>query len=242
MVIRAIGARQFEPDGHRVLLFRDVREVHVRAAGGDAQGFGNRFRADAGERGLFLVDVKQDALLVFLAIPVDIDHALGVAENLADLGGERLTLRTVAAIDLRDERLQNRRTGRDFRDGDARVVFLRHLRQRRAHAFGDIMTLGIALALGQQVDLDVRHIRTAAQEIMADEAVEVEGRGGAGIDLIVGHLGLGGGGGREFARGLGGAFERRSFRHVEHDLELALVIKRQHFHLHITNGHQRHRT
>ncbi len=77
---------------------------------------------------------------------------------------------------------------------------------------------------------------------MAHQAVEVEGRGHAGIDLVIRDLRFNPHGGRNFARGLGGPFQRAAFRHVEDDLELALVVERQHLHFDPTDAHQGHRT
>ena len=73
---------------------------------------------------------------------------------------------------------------------------------------------------------------STASTAMADQAVEVEGGGHAGIDLVICHLRLGAHGGGDFARRLGGEFERAAFGHIQDDLELALVVEGQHFHLH----------
>ena len=102
------------------------------------------------------------------------------------------------------------------------------------------MALRVALVFGQEVDLDVGVARPAAHEIMAHQAVEIEGPGGAGIDLGVDHLRLGGDRGGHFARHVGGGFQAAALRHVEDDLELALVVKRQHLHLHPADADQRH--
>ena len=76
---------------------------------------------------------------------------------------------------------------------------------------------------------------------MPHESVEVERRGDAGVDLVVGHFRFDADGGGDFARGLRGAFERAALGHVEDDLELALVVERQHLHLHPAERDQRHR-
>ena len=76
---------------------------------------------------------------------------------------------------------------------------------------------------------------------MAHEAVEIERRRDAGINLVIGHLRFGADGGGNFTRRLRGAFQRTAFRHVEDDLKFALVVERQHFHLHPADIDQRHR-
>ena len=80
--------------------------------------------------------------------------------------------------------------------------------------------------------MQVCDVRAAAHEVVAHQAVEIERRGDAGIDLVIGHLGLDAHDGSDFAGGLGGEFERAAFGHVQDDLKLALVVERQHLHLH----------
>ena len=48
-------------------------------------------------------------------------------------------------------------------------------------AFGDGVTLGLAPAFADEIDLQVGDMRAAAHEVMTDQAVEIEGRGGAGV-------------------------------------------------------------
>ncbi len=95
-----------------------------------------------------------------------------------------------------------------------------------------------ALALGQQVDLEIALLRQLAQVVMAHQPVEVERRGGAGIKLDRGQLGqvLQPGGGRgQIALGI---FERRTLRQVDHDLQFRLVVERQQFHRHVLGDEQ----
>ncbi len=95
--------------------------------------------------------------------------------------------------------------------------------------------------LRDEVHLDVRDVRAAAQEVVAHEAVEIERRGDAGVDLVIGDLRFRADGGGDLARGLRGAFERAALGHVQDDLELALVVEGQHFHLHPAERDGRHR-
>ncbi len=50
------------------------------------------------------------------------------------------------AVDFGHEGLQDRRAGRHFGDGDARVVFGGDRRHPRPDAFGDVVALGVAIA------------------------------------------------------------------------------------------------
>ena len=188
--------------------------------------------ADAVEGGLFLVQHEPHLGLVGLDIPVGVHDAVGVVEDVDDLVGQRQAAFLVRPIDFRHERLQDGRAGRDFGHGDAGAVFGRDCGDARADALGDVMALGFALALGNEVDLQVGDVGAAAHEVVAHQAVEVEGGGDAGVNLVIRHLRLDAHGGGDFAGGLGGAFQRAAFGHVEDDLELALVVERQHLHLH----------
>lgn len=60
----------------------------------------------------------------------------------------------------------------------------------RAQPPRDRMALRAALVGRQQVYLDVRLVGLAPEVIVADEPVEVEGTGIAGVDLAILHLGL----------------------------------------------------
>ena len=106
-----------------------------------------------------------------------------------------------------------------------------HGDQLLADALGDVVTLELALGLADEVHLDVGDIGAAPQEVVPHQAVEVVGRGNAGVGLEVHNLGLLLDDGGQFAGDARGFFERGSLGHVDDDLELALVVERQHLHL-----------
>ena len=94
---------------------------------------------------------------------------------------------------------------------------------------------------GRQVHLDVGLIRLAAHVVVAHQPVEVIGAGGSGISLVVQDIRLP----RKFitqrlsdSRCL---FERRAVRHIDDDLQFALVVERQHLHAHQSQRHERDR-
>ena len=93
-------------------------------------------------------------------------------------------------VDLGHQRLQHRRTGRHFGHLDARAVALGDRQQALPHLLGDLVALQLALALAEQVHLDVGHVRPAAQVVVAHQAVEVVRRGRADVGLEVDHLRL----------------------------------------------------
>ena len=90
----------------------------------------------------------------------------------------------------------------------------------------------------QQIDLQVGHRRARAHEVVADEAVEIEWRSCSRVDLHVAHFLLWQQGIGHLAGYGGGLLERTVLRHVEDDLELALVVEGQHFHLHETERNE----
>jgi len=97
------------------------------------------------------------------------------------------------------------------------------------------------LAFRQQIHLDVRDVRPVAHEVVPHQSVEIKRRRRAGVDLVIGDFRLGAHGGGNLARGLRGAFERAALGQVQDDLKLALVVERQHFHLHPAERDERHR-
>ncbi len=101
------------------------------------------------------------------------------------------------------------------------------------------MALLTPVLLREEVHLEIGRVRAAAQEVVADEAVEVVGRGRSGVALDVVHGRVAHGGAGERGRDARGLLERRAVRHVDHHLELALVVERQHLHVHELKRHQR---
>src|SRR5438045_4822077 len=75
---------------------------------------------------------------------------------------------------------------------------------------------------------------------MPHQAVEVEGSSHPCINLIVGHFGFDTNRSSDLSCCLGRSFQRTAFRHVEDDLEFALIVERQHFHFNPTDAHHSH--
>ena len=192
------------------------------------------------ERGFFLVDDEARFLLVGLDVPIDIDHAGRGFENGLHLFSKFQAVRFIRPVNLSDERLQHRRSWWHFRNGHPCAVACRDGGDGRAHTFGDVMTLRLALMLADEVHLNVRDTGATAHEVVTHQAVEIVGRGDTGIDLVVGDFRLRADRRRHLPRHGSGLLQRSALRHVQDDLKLALVVKRQHLHLHPAEADRRH--
>ena len=93
------------------------------------------------------------------------------------------------AIDFSNQGGKYRRSGRHFHHLHVGAHPAADLLQRRAHTGGNGVALIGAVVLVHQIDLDVAHFATSAQIVLAHQTVEIDRRGGAGIGLVVGHLG-----------------------------------------------------
>ena len=144
-------------------------------------------------------------------------------------------------VNFRDERLQHRRAGRHLGHGHPRAELRGNLRDTRTHPLGDVMALRLALIFGNEVDLQIRHVRPPPHEVVTHQPIEIERRGDARVNLVIRHFRFGADGGGNFTRGLRGAFERTAFGHIQDDLKFALVVERQHLHFHPADIDQRHR-
>ena len=98
------------------------------------------------------------------------------------------------------------------------------------------------MVLVGQIDLDVALFRQGAQVVLADQAVEIDRAGRAGVGLIVGDILLERQFGTDFVQHARRFLKRRADRHVEDDLEFALVVEGQHFQDDELEVSQRHRT
>ena len=103
------------------------------------------------------------------------------------------------------------------------------------------MTLRRSLPFGQEIDLDIGDMLAASQEIVSHQAVEIERRGRAGVDLVINDLRFLADRQGNLAGGLDCLFQREAFGHIENDLELVFVVERQHLHLHPVDSQQTHR-
>jgi len=137
-------------------------------------------------------------------------------------------LRFGRAVDLGDDGLEDGRAGRDLGNGDGGAVGFGDGGDAGAEALGDGVALVGAFALADEIDLDVRDVGAAAEERVADEAVEVKRSGSAGVDLVVADGGIGADGGGHLGGDAGRLLEGGALGSVEDDLELRLVVEGEH--------------
>src|SRR5262245_20918916 len=90
------------------------------------------------------------------------------------------------------------------------------------------MTLIGSFLLGCQIDLYVCDVVAAAQEVMANQPVEVEWRGSSHVSFEIRNLRNPVQGERELPGDGHGLFQARSLRHIDYHLEFAFVIEGEH--------------
>lgn len=140
-----------------------------------------------------------------------IDDSGRRVERPPDLTRYSATGGVVRAEHLGRQRRQHRRAGRNLGHFGPGPVPRRNLGDDRPEPDGNGMTLRLPLILRREVHLEVRDFRTLAQEVVANQAVEIERRRRAGIDLNVPDVGVGQEPFRDFMGRAGTHFERGAF-------------------------------
>jgi hypothetical protein len=135
------------------------------------------------------IDVEAPVIEGPAQIVVDIAGALGLLEDLGKVARELTPQLGRGPVDLRDDRLQHRRTRRHLHDGDRGARALDHLAEQLARLDRDLVTGAIPIVLVGQLHLKLAVPGIGAQIVMTHHAVEVEGAGGPGIELNGGDLG-----------------------------------------------------
>src|SRR5262249_16950959 len=130
---------------------------------------------DAVERSLLAVDQDAVLRLIVFHMPVDIDHAFSLLEDLANLARDLNLAPLRRAINLGDHGFEHRRAGRYFGHLDAGSRAPGYRDQLLTDELGYIVTLELAQRLSDEVHLDVGDIGPVAQEVVAHQAVEVAG-------------------------------------------------------------------
>ena len=197
---------------------------------------------DAVERRFLAVQTNGVLRLIVFHIPVHIDHAGGLLEDVANLPRDLDLAVLRGAVNFGNHSFEHRRAGRHFGDLDAGAEMPGHGNQLLAHALGDVVALELALRLSNKVHLDIGDIGPAPQEVMAHQAIEVVRRGDARVGLEIDDLGLLLDDRGKLAGDACRLFERSPLGHVDDDLELALVVERQDLHLDEAGADEGHRT
>jgi len=156
--VRTPGASEAHHDGHVFFLIRGVQQAGGIACACQAQRLCHILVGDAVELGLLAVDQDAVLRLIVFHMPVDIDHAFSLLEDLANLARDLNLAPLRRAINLGDHGFKHRRAGRHFGDLDAGSGMLGHAGHLLADALGDLVTLESALRLSDEVHLDVGDI------------------------------------------------------------------------------------
>ena len=238
--VGAAGAVQADHQRHIFLVGIDVQQSGRIPGGGHLHGARDIVFGDAVERGLLFVHQQAVLRLVVLHVPVHIHHAIGALPQIANLSGDADAALLRRPVDLGHQRLQHGRTGRHLGHLDARAKAIGDGQQALAHLLGDLVALQFAIVLAEQVHLDIGDVRSAAQIVMAHQAVEVERRGRAHVGLEIDHFRLVQRRRGERAGDARGFFERGAVGHVHDHLKLALVVEGQHLDLDELEVEQRH--
>ena len=109
--IRAIGGREADPHGHGLARHRRVEPRHLAALAGTGQGLHRVRGGNAEEPGLLAIDGDVHPWPRRLEGVVDIDDTRGGLEDPAHLTGQGLAGLRGGTVDLRDQRVEHRRSG-----------------------------------------------------------------------------------------------------------------------------------
>ena len=139
--IGARGAREAHHDGHVFLLIGGVEQAGGIARARQAQRARHILVGDAVERGFLAVQTDGVLRLIVFHVPVDIDHAGGLLEDVANLPRDVDLAVLRGAVDLGDQGFEHRRAGRHFGDLDAGSEAPGHGDQLLADALGDLVAL-----------------------------------------------------------------------------------------------------
>ena len=158
---------------------------------------------------------------------IDIDDIGHRAEQLFDPVCRGAAGLRIGAIDFGEQRRHHRRTRRGLNDFQRGARRQRDRLQLLAQVERNEVAGTIAVFLGQQGHHDIAHFGPVAQEIMADEPVEVERRRGAGIGLHRSRFGQRADNGGDGIKGACRGFKAGAFGQIGDDLDFGFVVEGQ---------------
>jgi hypothetical protein len=94
------------------------------------------------------------------------------------------------------------------------------------------MALAVAMALFDQIDLDVAELGALPQVILAHQTVEIDRCGSSGISLVVAHLGHALDYMRQLIQQARRGLDGRTLRELGDYLELRLIVEGKHLEHH----------
>ena len=228
--IGALSQRHPQKYFHRLSFPIHVHHTGRTSAQRNLYTCGNISGGDAALGRTRAIHDKGYFVLIRFHEPVHIDDPFRFVEYVTHLPCNFYLAGCLRPVNFRDQRAQDRRAGRQLGNLDPGAATVGDTLEFRTHALCDIMALRLAVGLADQVDLYVCDITSFAQEIMADQTVEVVRGGCPDVGLIIRHFRhrfqifgkRAGHGGRLFQCG--------SFGHIDDDLKFTFIVKRQHFH------------
>ena len=222
-----VGLVAFDDQRDRQAAFAPVGIAHGLAAVQQGQRVEHVLFLHAEEVEIVGRDRRAQAAGLGAEAVVDVDDEGHGLERLADAGGGGAAGFGVGAVDLGQKGRDHRRAGGRFHDLEAGAFGHVQRREPFAQVKRDVMAGAVAVGLRQQVDRDFAQLGLCAQVVVADEAVEVEGRGRAGMGLDDGHFGQG----KDHIGHVAGHAVRRldrgAFGQVDDDRKLGLVVEGQ---------------
>ena len=187
---------------------------------------------------LFPVDLETPDLVGLLHQVVHIDHPRRAGENGGQLVGGLSTDGGIRPVNFGHQGLQNGWPRRHLNHRNARAQCLRQRRQNLTRRAGDLVAGTFPRPFVQKLDLHIPVPGVLTQVIVAHQAIEIERRGRAGIGLDRHDLGDFQHFFRQTLGHVGGDRQGGAGRHVDHHVELRLVVEGQHLDRHILGVEQ----
>ncbi len=241
--VDAGGERHLEDDDRLLEVGAAGERADLETTGRHLQLAVDVLDGDGEHAGLEAIDLELDIVVRHLHEGVHVGDVRRLLQDLHDVAGDLATDLLGRSVEFDDDGGEHRRAGRRFGDGQPGARRLGDRGQDLAHLGGDVVARAMALLLVGELDGDVALPRLRAQEVVAHQTVEVEGRRRADIGLEGLDLGDRLEFGAEPVRQIGGDVEIGALRHVDDDLHLRLVVVGQHLegdHLDHEHGHREH--
>ncbi|MDA1222533.1 MAG: hypothetical protein O3B85_10970, partial [Planctomycetota bacterium] len=183
------------------------------------------------EGGLRPVELEAEPRPRVLDGRVDVDDARLRGEPRLEAlrcGADFVVADAGLATHLDGHRRDDRGAGRQLDDLEARSVLSGDRLEPRADSQRHLVAARLPLALVHEIDPQVALVGELAELVVADHPVEVDRGGLAGVGGDVGHLLRAADDARHLAEDRVGSLQRRPLGKIDDDLQLELVVERQH--------------
>jgi len=243
-VMQRCSVRLWQPylNRYRIKIISRMNQPHIHARKRQTQRLGYLFRAHSPESSLLFIDHQIVHLLVSFNHPVNIDNTGSLLKHLFHLTGKSNLLTLRRPVNFSNQRRHNRGPRRNLDDLGIPMITQRNLLNTRSYPFGNVVALRLTVAFMHKIHLDISHIRLLTEIVVTHKTIEIDRRIGPDIVLVAADLRYGFQIGGNLLGDSGRLLKRSAFRHIQNNLKLILVVKRQHLHLHSLQRHQRNRT